>query len=237
VLNTEKAVKVSLYLGNGSSNDDTSAYSRILDFLFYRGVSGATVIRGVAGFGGDHHIHSFGMAHAPEHLPLKVEFLESQEKVNMILGKLEDLVGTGMIEIEETTVARPAGASMADGFIPMHRRNPSGQACMMQIWMSDDRRGADKPAHELLVEAMKAHNIAGVTVYRGILGYGFGDQRPIVLSLVDTEAKLRSLLPTIEETVPDCLLTISSLEIVCGDLDAGGLLPAEDVASVENAKP
>ena len=43
---------------------------------------------------------------------------------------------------------------------------------MMRIYVSEEDRWKDKPLHEALVAAMRANDIAGVTVYRGILGYG-----------------------------------------------------------------
>ena len=58
MLNAGKAVKVSIYLSEGSKHHGVPTYSSIIDFLFYRGVSGATVLKGVAGFGADHHMHS-----------------------------------------------------------------------------------------------------------------------------------------------------------------------------------
>jgi PII-like signaling protein len=53
MLQAGKAVKVSIYLNEGSTYHGAAAYSGIIDFLFYRGVSGATVLKGVAGFGAD----------------------------------------------------------------------------------------------------------------------------------------------------------------------------------------
>jgi hypothetical protein len=111
MLNAGKAVKVSIYLSEGSKHHGIPTYSSILDFLFYRGVSGATVLKGVAGFGADHHMHSASIVEISDHLPLKIEFVESREKVNELLGKLEELAGTGMIELQETTVAKPAQVS------------------------------------------------------------------------------------------------------------------------------
>ena len=108
MLNAGKAVKVSIYLSEGSKHHGVPTYSSILDFLFYRGISGATVLKGIAGFGADHHMHSASFVEISDNLPLKIEFIESREKVNELLGKLEELAGTGMIEIQETTVAKPA---------------------------------------------------------------------------------------------------------------------------------
>src|ERR1700690_4222274 len=111
MLNPGKAVKVTIYLSEGATHHGVPVYSSILDFLFYRGVSGATVMKGIAGFGADHHMHSAGVVEISDHLPLKIEFIESRVKVNELLGKLEEMAGTGMIEIQDTTVAKPAQAS------------------------------------------------------------------------------------------------------------------------------
>ena len=99
-----KALKVSIYVSEGRTHHGIPVYSSILDFLFYKGVSGATVVKGVAGFGADHHMHSANIVEISDHMPLKIEFIEAPEKVNELLGKLEELAGTGMIEVQETTI-------------------------------------------------------------------------------------------------------------------------------------
>src|SRR5271154_6634272 len=111
MLSPGKAVRVSIYLSQGSTHHGVSTYSSILDFLFFRGVAGATVLKGVAGFGADHHIHSAGSVEISDHLPMKIEFIETREKVNELLGKLEEMAGSGMIELQETTIAKPAQIS------------------------------------------------------------------------------------------------------------------------------
>ena len=42
---------------------------------------------------------------------LKIEFIETREKVDELLGKLEEMAGSGMIELQETMVAKPAQVS------------------------------------------------------------------------------------------------------------------------------
>jgi len=72
MLSAGKAMKVSIYLSEGSKHHGVSTYTSILDFLFYRGVSGATVMKGIAGFAADHHMHSSSIVEISEHLPLKI---------------------------------------------------------------------------------------------------------------------------------------------------------------------
>lgn len=226
MLKAGKALKVSIYVSEGSKHHGVPVYSSILDFLFYRGVSGATVVKGIAGFGADHHMHSASIVEISDHMPLKIEFIESSEKVNQILGKLEELAGTGMIEIQETTVTKPAQVSKPGTAVPSAHVKIEGKAKMMRIYIGEADKWRDKPLHQALVEAMRANDIAGVTVYRGILGYGahgrmhkegalrLSHDASIMLSLVDTEAKIRSFLPLVDQMVEEGLVVLSDVDII-----------------------
>jgi PII-like signaling protein len=247
MLNAGKAVKVSIYLSEGSKHHGVPAYSSILDFLFYRGVSGATVMKGVAGFGADHHMHSASIVEISDRLPLKIEFIESREKVNELLGKLEELAGTGMIEIQETTVAKPAQVSMREKSVPPAHLKIEGKAKMMRIYIGDSDRWKEKPLYKALVEAMRANDIAGVTVYRGILGYGahrrihkekalqLSHDCSIMLSAVDTEEKLQSFLPLVEQMVEEGLVVLSNVDIIKYSYRALEIDRPESPSTSENA--
>jgi PII-like signaling protein len=226
MLSAGKAMKVSIYLSEGSKHHGVPTYSSILDFLFYRGVSGATVLKGIAGFGVDHHMHSASVVEISDHLPLKIEFIESKEKVNELLGKLEELVGSGMIEVQETTLAKPAQVSKPKKAVPPAHIKMEGKAKMMRIYVGESDRWRDKPLYQALVEAMRANDIAGVTVYRGILGYGahrrvhkdkplhLSHDCSIMLSAVDTEDKLRSFLLLVDQMVEEGLVVFSDVDII-----------------------
>jgi PII-like signaling protein len=243
MLSAGKALKVSIYVSEGSTHHGIATYSSILDFLFYRGVSGATVTKGIAGFGADHHIHTSRSVEISDHLPLKIEFIESREKVNELLGKLEELVGTGMIEVQETTVAKPAQKSKPKFDIPPAHLRIEGKAKMMRIYIGEADRWKDKPLHTALMEAMRANDIAGVTVYRGILGYGahrrlhkdrafhLSHDSSIMLSTVDSEEKLQSFMPIAEQMVEEGLIVLSDVDIIKYAYRAEGLDQREAVSS------
>jgi PII-like signaling protein len=226
MLSAGKAVKVSIYLSEGSTHHGAATYSSILDFLFFRGVSGATVLKGIAGFGADHHLHSSSLVDISDHLPLKIEFIETQEKVDELLGKLQEMAGSGMIELQETMVSKPAQLSK-----PSHTPAPEhvkieGKAQLMRIFVGESDRWQGKPLHEALVHASRANDLAGVTVYRGILGYGahrrVHKEKPlhlshdgsIMLSIIDTEEKLRAFLPIVDKMVQEGLVVLSDVDII-----------------------
>jgi PII-like signaling protein len=107
MLTSGKAVKVTLYLSDGAKHHGVPVYSSILDFLFHGGIAGATVTKGVAGFGHAHRIHSAHILEISDHLPVKIEFIETREKVDAVLLELQKRIGSGLIELQETTVIVP----------------------------------------------------------------------------------------------------------------------------------
>ncbi len=226
MLQLGKAVKVTIYLSDGATHHGAPVYQSILDFLFYRGVAGATVTKGIAGFGADHHMHAAHMVEISDRLPIKIEFIESREKIEPLLGKLEELTGSGLIEMQETTIAKPAQLSKSKKpLIPDHLKI-EGKAQMMRIFVSEEDRWKSKPLHEALVEAMRANDLAGVTVYKGIVGYGahrrVHKDKPllhphhgsIMLSSIDTAEKLRAFLPIVDQMVAEGLVVFSDVDII-----------------------
>jgi uncharacterized protein len=95
-------------------NEDTTArhdflYNEIFSFLRERGVAGATLIRPAAGFGSHHRAHSTegGLA-KKEHLPVRIEFIETKDAADALLPSLCELITDGLIEAHETTVIKAA---------------------------------------------------------------------------------------------------------------------------------
>ena len=226
MLSPGKALKVSIYLSEGSTHHGVSTSSSILDFLYFRGCSGATVLKGVAGFGADHHIHSANFVEISGNLPLKIEFIETRKKVDELLGKLEEMVGSGLIEVQETTIAKPAQVSKPKKAPSPEHVKIEGKAQLMRIYIGESDRWRDQPLHEALLRAMRASDLAGATVYRGILGYGahrrvhkeralnLSHDCSIMISVIDTQEKLQQFLPLVDAMVQEGLVVLSDVDII-----------------------
>jgi PII-like signaling protein len=108
MLQSGKAVKVTIYLSDGAKHHGVPMYSSILDYLFHSEIAGATVLKGVAGFGAAHRLHSTHIVEISDELPVKIEFIETREKADTVLPELTKRVGSALIEIQETTIIIPA---------------------------------------------------------------------------------------------------------------------------------
>lgn len=143
MLKAGPAKKVILYVGEDHQYHGQSLYSAILDYLFYHRVSGANVVRGMAGFGADHHLHSTRILRLTENLPVKIEFIEAPAKVEELLPKLHEMVGTGLIEIQDTNVVKPAEVAKTAEFkgaqVPALRRE--GTAKLMRVFVGETTNG------------------------------------------------------------------------------------------------
>jgi len=227
MLKTGPAKKVTIYVGEEHQYHGNSVYVAILQFLFYRGVSGANVVRGIAGFGADHHMHTDRVEVLTTNLPMKIEFIETPEKVEELLPKLHELAGSGLIEVQDTTVVKPAEIAKKSEYrdAEVHPLKWEGTAKIMRIFIGENDKWKDKPLYKAIVECLRANEIAGVTVYKGILGYGankrvhkgsalLSHDSPVMLSIVDTEEKLRRLTPVLDEMVQQGLVVLSDVDII-----------------------
>ena len=98
------AKKVTVYLNEDTKYHHQPLHIALLEYLLSNGVSGATAMRAMAGFGRHHVIHTPRIELLSEHLPVVVEFIESAEKVEELLPGLQEMVTDGMIEVQDTLV-------------------------------------------------------------------------------------------------------------------------------------
>ena len=100
-----------------------------------------------------------------------------------------------------------------------------GKAKMLRIHFGEDDKWHGKPLYEAIVEKCRELDLAGATVYRGIEGYGAStlihkahllrsSDRPIMVSVVDTQENVNKLLPALDQMVCDGLIAMSDVEVI-----------------------
>lgn len=101
------AKKVTIHLNEDTSAQRDFLYNEIFSFLYARGVAGASLLRPAAGFGSHHRVHQHD-AGAAQHMPVRIEFVESSEKVESLMPELCDLLSDGLIEAHDTIIYKSA---------------------------------------------------------------------------------------------------------------------------------
>lgn len=105
----DKAVRLKIYLGESDRFHGRPAYQAVVELLRERGLWGATVTRGIYGFGKRSRLHSASALRLSEDLPLIIEVVENREKVEALVTELSEMVKGGLITIEDVEVLRHIG--------------------------------------------------------------------------------------------------------------------------------
>ena len=225
MLNQGPAKKVTIYVNEDTQRHMIALHDAIMSFLLHKGVSGATATRAFSGFGSHQMLHTPKIEVLAEHLPIRIEFVETPEKVEEVLPTLYEMVTDGLIEVQDTTVVRHARKS-PKGEPKLSHERKEGHARVLRVFLGEADKWRDQPLYEAIVKKLRMMEIAGATVYRGILGYGakghehkksffhVSRDMPVMISVIDSPEKIIAAAQAIEGMLEDGLIVISDAEIV-----------------------
>ena len=116
-------------------------------------------------------------------------------------------------------------------------RRISGEQCLMRIFIGDSDRYQHRPLHEALAELFRTSGVAGLTVIRGVAGFGahsvyhthklldLSADLPIILEVVESRERITALMPKIDAMMNGGLVTLETVEVVryrhCHDAQGG----------------
>ncbi len=102
----------------------------------------------------------------------------------------------------------------------------SGAGKVLRIFIGESDKYNGKPLHEAVVMKARELNLAGASVFRGIMGYGassrihstkllsISEDLPVTVEIVDTEENINKILPFLDETVKEGLITMENVNII-----------------------
>jgi hypothetical protein len=102
----------------------------------------------------------------------------------------------------------------------------SGEQVLLRILLGESDRQDGKPTYQAIVEMLRRDKISGVTVLRGITGYGahshphtanilrLSQDLPIIIEVVDSQETIERVLPQIEQAVHGGLITMEKVRVI-----------------------
>jgi uncharacterized protein len=99
-----------VFIGESDKYEGKPLYEALLERFRKKGLAGATVLRGIAGFGASSKVHTDKVLRLSLDLPLIIEVVEDEAAIQQILPDLEQMMGGGLITLERAKVIlyRPA---------------------------------------------------------------------------------------------------------------------------------
>ena len=102
---------VRIFIGESDRWHGRPLYQAIVERVRKEGLAGATVIRGIEGFGAKSHLHTSRILRLSEDLPIVVEIVDTAERVDGLLPLLDEMVADGLVTIEPVHVVSYRAAS------------------------------------------------------------------------------------------------------------------------------
>jgi PII-like signaling protein len=93
-----------IHIGESDKWHGKALYEAIVELLRNEGFSGVTVLRGVAGYGGSSVYHTDKILRLSQDLPIILEVVETTERIEQILPRLDAMVEGGLITLEKVRV-------------------------------------------------------------------------------------------------------------------------------------
>jgi len=95
-----------IFIGEADRHKGLPLFEVLLEMLYKQGFAGATVLKGVAGFGANSVMHTDKILRLSTELPLVIEVVDDEKKIQQVIPQFDELMQGGMITLEKARVIR-----------------------------------------------------------------------------------------------------------------------------------
>lgn len=103
------AKKLCIYVDESDTYKGKAVYETLMDLFFKKKIAGVSVFRGIAGYGSDGVFHTSKILELSISLPVKIEVIDSEEMISVVLPEINEIVRKGVVEISDTMVIKCCG--------------------------------------------------------------------------------------------------------------------------------
>jgi PII-like signaling protein len=240
---TGEQVLLRTYLDHADRSPFLPTFERIVKAARRERLAGATVLKGIMGVSPRRLLKPAFWSLA-DHVPVVVEVVDIPERIlSFVYGPLNDHMIGGMATLERANVAmyRHRSHDQPNKFEPAKALKPlstlphveprghmtiNEAGVLLRVFIGESDRFEDKRLFEAIVHKVRELGLAGATVLRGIEGFGansvihrpamfeYSTDAPIVVEVVDTEDKIKLLLPHLEVMVNEGMITMEYVVIL-----------------------
>jgi PII-like signaling protein len=195
---THDALALTTYAGERDRSGGRMLSDALMDAYARRGLRAALLLRGTAGFGVKHHLHTDRLLTLSEDLPLVTLAIDRPEAILAAAAEVREHTGDGLITLERVTTG-----GTAPGPADEH------DEAKLTVFLGRGARAAGLPAHIALVALLHSHGVAGASVLLGVDGAAHGRRRharfaganghvPLIVISVGDAHRIEAAIPELD---------------------------------------
>lgn len=236
-------VLLRVYLRNADRAPHTPTFERLIRAARRSGMAGATVLQGILGAGSRGVIQP-SIWSLSRQAPVIVEIVDRAERIrDFVAGPVDELMDGGMATLERASVLlcrhggpqpraelAPAGELAPLSTLPQidvrGHMKVKENGILLRVFVGESDRHEGRPLYEAIVQKVRELGLAGATVLRGTEGFGahsvvhesslleMSTDLPVVIEIVDSDDKIRLLLPHLETMVTEGMITMEHVMVL-----------------------
>jgi len=210
------ATRLSVYFGEAITAGPALASDALMAGFAARGVTTATLLRGIEGFGLNRRIHAERFPDVSTDLPLLAVALDTRERIGASLADVDRAVSQGLVTLEPVRLA--TGADVAEADFPAGL----GAAGQLTVTCGSGERAGRRPAYRAVVALLRRCGTTGATVLPGVDGLLRGRRRrarlfatnastPMTIVSLGAPDRLRRALPELVQLLGEPVVTLERI--------------------------
>jgi PII-like signaling protein len=207
------ALKLTTYFGERDRAPGGFLADALAEVYAHHGLRTSMVMRGVAGFGVKHHLHTDRLLTLSEDLPMVSVAVDERARIQAAVSDVVAVSGDGLITLER--------ARMPDA---TDQPAPLGETTKLTVYVGRGERAGGRPAHLAVVDALHRHGVAGATVLLGVDGtvggarqrarfFAANAQVPLMIVAVGAGDRIATALPDLRALLSEPLLTLERVRV------------------------
>jgi PII-like signaling protein len=223
---SEETLKLTTYFGERDRAGRAFLADALVELYARHRLRASLVMRGVAGFGVRHHLHTDRLLTLSEDLPMVSVAVDERARIEGALGEVVALSGEGLITLERTA-AGPIGGQ---------------DATKLTLYVGRGERVEARPAHVAIVDVLRRHGVAGASVLLGVDGTVRGERQrarflaanaqvPMMIIAIGDAEPIAAALTELRTLLDDPLVTLERVR-VC-KRDGVALAPPQTAAATD----
>jgi PII-like signaling protein len=225
------ALELSVYFGDAVTAGPALASDALMAAFAEHGLTAATLLRGIEGFGLNRRLHAERFPDVSTDLPLVAVAVDARERILAVLDDVDRAVPQGLVTLQETRLASAQDVAVVE--LPAG----PGAAAQLAIHCTSDERASRRPAYREVVALLRRCGASGATVLPGVDGLLRGRRRrarlvsahastPMTVVSVGRADRLLVALPRLAELLVEPVVTVEPIVQVKHDGEQLEPLPA-----------